>query len=91
MYHNHHLRNLPDAEVQSDVSAGRNLEKTGRRIVEFGALLSNLRTYKQCRLGPVPLTADMLCTVWLYTPCNGASFFDVGDADSKHRLFVYSI
>lgn len=32
--------------------------KEGRRIVEFGVLLSNLRHCEACRLGPVALTYD---------------------------------
>ena len=37
-------------------SVNRNGWKIGRRIVEFGILLSGLSSCKVCRLGPIPLT-----------------------------------
>ena len=36
----------------------RNSWKEGRRFVEFGVLLDNLRACDKCLLGPIPLTYD---------------------------------
>lgn len=44
----------------NNIKLGKYAEKHswqyGRRIIEFGALLDNLRSCKYCKLGPVPLT-----------------------------------
>uniref|UniRef100_K1Q499 Mutator-like transposase domain-containing protein n=1 Tax=Magallana gigas TaxID=29159 RepID=K1Q499_MAGGI len=43
---------------QPEHAEGDDNWKEGRRIVEFGVLLSNLRHCEACRLGPVALTYD---------------------------------
>ncbi|XP_053390150.1 uncharacterized protein LOC128553063 [Mercenaria mercenaria] len=49
----------PDVEqVKLPKSVDKQGWKEGRRIVEFGVLLSKLKYYQKCRLGPVPLTYD---------------------------------
>ena len=50
----------PNCPLFNNIRLGKFAEreswKEGRRIVEFGELLSNLKQCKRCKLGPVPLT-----------------------------------
>ena len=46
------------ADLDLPTSVDKNGRKEGRRVVEFGVLLSKLRYCQKCRLGPVPLSYD---------------------------------
>lgn len=41
-------------------NASRNSWKVGRRVIEFDCLLSGLKFYQGCLLGPVPLAYDLV-------------------------------
>lgn len=52
--------NDSDCPLFNNIKLGKYAEKDswkdGRRIIELGTLLENLRSCRYCRLGPVPLT-----------------------------------
>lgn len=71
----------PNCPLSEQFSLGKNVSrdgwKEGRRIVEIGVLLENLKGCKYCRLGPVPLTYDSVVGElqrglggYLYVKCN---------------------
>lgn len=57
----HTYYTLKEKQAEMDTESqckGSETWKIGRRIVEWGVLLENLRCCKKCGLGPVPLTYD---------------------------------
>lgn len=58
VYKDHdYCQNVKDTEIRTSVEdLGNKQWRTGRRLVEFGVLLDNLASCKNCGLGPVPLT-----------------------------------